>query len=262
MKIYKIEEAGKGWIGHWFYFMVTAFSNIPEFGKEKIGVCFDREDWTSYQTETFDILKNYIELVPNTTPHIFIPSVKMDNRAKNNSGICHIEPRYFHFLRNLFLSEIENLKIDGFDKVYIRRNKCHLSLGNAEDTLIANIKRRQILEEDELVERLEDIGFTCINLEDYSVSDKIRIFHSASVILGPNGAGMTFLFAAKFDVKYIEIVTTTPRWQYIDYYLDVCNTFGLNFNRYSDVKLLDSEDNISINIEEFIDYLIPVISST
>lgn len=260
MKVYKIEEAGRGWIGHWFYFMVTAFSNIPEFGKEKIGICFDREDWVSYQTETFEILKNHIELVSNTTPHTFIPSVKAVPGTANNSGVCHIEPKYFHFLRDLFLSEIKNLKIDGFDKVYIRRNKSHLSLGNAEDTLMANIRRRQILEEDELIERLEKLGFTCINLEDYSVSDKIRIFHNASVILGPNGAGMTFLFAAKFDVKYIEIVTSSPRWQYIDQYLDVCNIFGLNFNRYNDVKVLDSEDNISIDVEKFISYLTPLIS--
>lgn len=261
MKVYKIEESGKGWIGHWFYYMLTTLSNIPEFGKEKIGICFDREDWVSYQTETFDILKDYVELVPNNTPHIFVPSVKSVPGTANGSGISHIESKYFHFLRDLFLKEIKNLNIDGFDKVYIRRNKCYLSLGNAEDTLMANIRRRQILEEDELVERLKNMGFTCINLEDYDVSDKIRIFYNASVILGLNGGGMTFLFAANPKIKYIEIVTNTPRWQYNDQYLDVCNAFGFGFNRYSDVKVLDGEDNISINIEELINYLTPIISN-
>ena len=33
MKIYRIKESGKGFIGHWFWFMLGALVNVPEFGK-------------------------------------------------------------------------------------------------------------------------------------------------------------------------------------------------------------------------------------
>ena len=72
MNIYKIEDAAKGWIGHWFYFMITSLSRIPNFGKEKIKIFFDREDWTDYQKETFEILSNKIEVVSEPKDYIFM----------------------------------------------------------------------------------------------------------------------------------------------------------------------------------------------
>jgi capsular polysaccharide biosynthesis protein len=254
MEVYKIEDAGKGWIGHWLYFMITSLNKIPEFGKEKIKICFDREDWTDYQKETFEILSNKIEVVSKPKDFIFIESTKPNPDAFNGSLIYHIEPFLFDFLRNLFLSEIENKFIDGYDKIYIRRNLSHLTKGNEEDSACRNIRRRQLLNEDELVVHLEKLNFKCINLEDYHLRDKIRIFHSASCIVGPNGAGMSFLFASNPNLKYIEILTPNPS-QYIDHYRDLCRYFGFSFNRYNHILSSDNNQNVTIDIDNFISYV-------
>jgi len=89
--------------------------------------------------------------------------------------------------------------------------------------------------------------------------DKIRIFSSASVIVGPNGAGMSFLFASNPNLKYIEIVTPTP-FQYIDHYRDLCRYFGFSFNRYNKVVYSDHNGNIYIDVEDFISYLKGVLN--
>jgi capsular polysaccharide biosynthesis protein len=253
MDIYKIEDAGKGWIGHWFYFMITSLSRIPNFGKKKIKICFDRDDWTDYQKETFDILKEKIEVVFKPKDYIFIENTKPLN-VFNDGLTSFIEPSLFQFLRNLFLSEIDDKNIDGYDKIYIRRNLSHLTQGNEEDVACKNIKRRQLLNESELIPHLEKLGFKCINLEDYHLKDKIRIFHSASFIIGPNGGGMTFLFASNLNLKYIEIVSPNPS-QYIDHYRDLCNYFGFDFNRYNKVLTCDFNDNITIDIDDIILYV-------
>jgi capsular polysaccharide biosynthesis protein len=254
MAVYKIEDAGKGWIGHWIYFMITSLSRIPDFGKEKIKICFDREDWTDYQKETFEILSNKIEVVSEPKDFIFIESTKPTPHSFNDSLIYHIEPFLFDFLKNLFLSEIENKFIEGYDKIYIRRNLSHLTQGNEEDYACRNIRRRQLLNEDELVVRLEKLGFRCINLENYHLRDKIRIFYSASFIIGANGGGMSFLFASNPNLKYIEIVTPNPS-QYIDHYKDLCRYFGFSFNRYNRILSSDGNDNIIIDIDNFISYV-------
>lgn len=250
MKTYRIEEAGKGWIGHWFWLMLGALNNIPEFGKEKIQICFEDEDWTPYQLETFEILKDKMELVPNTTPHIFIPSIKPIH-AQNGLNISFIDRNVLIFVKDLFLSSIGDTKIEGYERIYIRRNLSHLSQGNERDK---NIRRRQIINEDQLVEKLKDLDFKIINLEDYHTRDKIRIFNNASVILGPNGGGMCFTFMAQPRTKYIEILPTNPH-QYIDMYRDMCREFNLEFHRFQDVIKEDHLDNMSVNIDSLISYL-------
>lgn len=259
MEVYKIEDAGKGWIGHWFYFMLTSLSKIPNFGSERVKICFDREDWTDFQKQTFEILEKKIEVVSKDQETIFVESVKPTPYSFNDSLIYHIEPSLFDFLKNLFLSEIDNKFIEGYEKVYIRRNLSHLTQGNAEDIACRNIKRRQLLNEEELIPHLEKLGFKCINLEEYHLIDKIRIFYSSSFIIGPNGGGMSFLFASNPGLKYVEIVTPNPT-QYIDHYRDLCRYYGFMFNRYSNAVSSDDNGNISIDVNDFISYLEDIIN--
>lgn len=250
MKTYRIEEAGKGWIGHWFWLMIGSLKDVPEFGKEKIQLCFLDDRLPQYSLETFELLSDKIELVPYTNSSICIESVKpLDTH--NGHNIPFIDPNIHYFLRDLFLPTIGNIKIEGYDKIYIRRNKSHLSLGNIDDS---NIRRRQILNEDELVERLKEFEFKILNLEDYHIRDKINIFHNASLVLGPNGGGMVYTFACKAETQYIEILPPNPH-QYIDQYLHVCNALNIKFNRFQDVVKEDHLDNMSVNIDSLISYI-------
>jgi capsular polysaccharide biosynthesis protein len=257
MKIYSIEENGKWMIGHWFWLTIGALEKIPEFGKEKIGLCFKDEDFTPYIFETFEIFKNQIELVPYTDDHIKVDCVKVVHSQNGCIEPSFLPPEVLPNVKNLFLSSIENVDvpIEGYEKVYIRRNLSHLSLGNAKkDGAGKFLRRRQVVNEDELVESLSKIGFKIINLEDYHVRDKVRIFHNASVILGPNGGGMCMTFVAKPGTKYIEILSKNPH-QYIDMYRDMCNQFNLEFHRFSDVEKVDSMDNVIVDIQSLMNYL-------
>lgn len=257
MKVYCIEEAGKGWITHWFWYMLGALDKIPNFGKEKIKLCFSDEEWTSYQLETFEILKDKIEVVPYTTDHIYIEH-HHPRHCQNGLDYSHIDPNVWFFVRNLFLSSITDVNIHGYDRIYIRRNLSHLSQGNERDTMCKNIRRRQIINEDELVEKLEELDFKILNLEDYHTIDKMRIFHSASVIIGPNGGGMCFLMMSQPGTKYIEFLPSNPH-QYADHYRDVCRELNLEFYRFSDVKKEDELDNMSVNIDSLISYVKSII---
>ena len=116
MKTYCIEESGKGLIGHWYWLMVAALPKIPEFGKEKIQLCFKDERYPIFLIETFDILKSKIELVPYTSDHIYIESIK-PNFVSNDSEIPFIDEDVILFLRDLFLYSIENIEIKGYDKI-------------------------------------------------------------------------------------------------------------------------------------------------
>ena len=145
---YKIEEAGKTFIYHWFVYMVGALKQVDL--SNNIDVCFDRDDYTTYQKETFDILSDIINVVPNDGNFTLLPSIKPIDTI-NNSGRNHVDPSTYSFLRDLFLSRVGGFDTTGYEKIYICRSKSHLCEGNREDN---NIKRRHILNEIELVEDL------------------------------------------------------------------------------------------------------------
>lgn len=254
MKVYHIREAGKGFIGHWFWFMLGALPNIPEFGKEKIYLCLNDETIPEYVTDTFEILKDKIELVPYTDTSISVECVYPNPGHKNGVDIPFIDTKVFLFLQDLFLSSIDDLNIEGYDRIYIRRNRSHFSLGNTNDFACKNIKRRQILNEDELVENLKKLNFKILNLEDYHTQEKIKIFHSASTVLGPNGGGMVHTFASKPKTKYIEILPENPH-QYIDQYKHQCKALNLDFHRFQEVSKEDHLDNMKVNIDSLMNYL-------
>lgn len=144
--IYKLEEAGAQWIFHYFALMLGGLKNVDL--TEKIDICFDNENFTSYQKESFEILSDVLNVVPKTNDAKLIPSMKpLDFR--NNSGRPLLEDGVYKFLRDLFNSRVEDdFDTTGFERIYICRSKSHLLVGNKQD---GNARRRQITNESEVV---------------------------------------------------------------------------------------------------------------
>lgn len=65
--------------------------------------------------------------------------------------------------------------------------------------------RRKILNEPELVDSIKSRGFQIVECETLSVSDQIKLFSQAEIIVAPHGAGLTNLIYAE-KPKVIEIV--------------------------------------------------------
>ena len=248
-KIYKIEEAGSQWIFHWVALMLGALKYVDL--TEKIDICFDKEDFLSYQKESFEILSDVLNVVPKTDDFELIPSVKPLDFT-NNSGRPLLEDGTYQFLRDLFNSRIEDdFDTTGFEKIYICRGKAHLLAGNKQD---GNARRRQIMNENEIVESLEELGIKPIFFEDYTMRQKIQIVRNAKQIVAPQSGGLTFTIWAHQDADIVEIYPPHPH-QYCDQYIDVCRQLKINFRRFTDVVKLDRYDNMvvdSTNLANFV----------
>lgn len=269
IKKFKIEDCKSGMIGHWIWLMIAALKDIKDFKKEKINVCFDDEDFTQFQKETFELLKNRINVVKKDQNFILVPSIRARTSLlrffckinyellKNyifffklffkkfflNDG-AFIEKKYFIFLRNLFITEIKDMKLEGFKKIFIKRKGSEKIKGNLSDGNSG--KRRQIVNEDEISLLAKKKGFKVISMEDYTIKEKIKIFYNANIILGANGGGMTFLFMSQPGTRYIEIVSKNNH-QWIDHYKQISRLFKIKFFRFSDVKKIDEFDNIIVD---------------
>ena len=280
-KKFKIEDCKPGMIGHWIWLMIGALKNIKDFEKKKINVCFDDENFSSFQKETFELLKNRIKVVPKDENYVFVEAVKARTSLWNyfkkityeslsnyiyffkllfkkifSNDDAFIEKKYFIFLKKLFLKEIKDKNMKGFEKIFIKRKGSHKIKGNSQDGIAG--KRRQIINENEIANLAKKLGFRIIQLEDFSIKDKIKIFYNAKLILGANGGGMTFLFMSKPGTKYVEILAKDPH-QWVDHYKQISKLFKIKFYRYNDVKKLDEFDNIVVNPKKFKVFLDKII---
>lgn len=249
-KIYKIEEAGAQWIYHYMVLMLGSLKDVELLNK--INVCFDNENFTSYQKQTFEVLSDIINVVPKTNNFKLLSSIKPLHN-NNGSGQPFVDHNVYHFLRKLFLSRVGNdFDTTEYDKVYIRRSRSHLCVGNKGDN---NVRRRQVINEDELVQSLNKIGIKSIFFEDYTVSEKIQIFRDASLVVAPQSGGLVFTLFANKDIDIIEIYPPNPH-QFCDQYIDICRALNIPFRRFTDIKKVDGLDNMIVDISNLNNFIL------
>ena len=186
---------------------------------------------SSYQEETINILSDLINVVPNnyTDEWTFITH----HREQGDPELCY-------FLRDIFLSRIKNdFNTSGYERIYIRRSKSHLCKGNADENFI---RRRQIINEDQIVEKLSEIGIKSVYFEDYTVSEKIQIFQNASLVVAPQSGGLLFTLFGHQNMDIVEICPTNTH-QPCNHYVDICNVLNIPFRRFDDVIKNDYHDN-------------------
>ena len=132
-------------------------------------------------------------------------------------------------------------KVNEYDYIYIsRRTWINNDISNIGTNYTT---RRKMINEDELVEELNKIGFKEIFTENLSTDEKINIFYNSKMIVGSIGGGMSNLLFSKPETKSFVIVTP--------YFLDINNRFrftleNTNITYINDVKTYTESNSIPL----------------
>jgi len=100
-----------------------------------------------------------------------------------------------------------------------RRRRLYISRNDA--------KRRKFKNERILTELLKQHGFDIIELSQYPLIDKIKLFQSAECIVGLTGAGLSNLMFCQPGTRVIELFP--PRYVHY-YYNSICGSLGLGYH--------------------------------
>lgn len=261
--IFKIEDAGSGLIGHWFWFMLGALLEVENSNLSKFHFTLEDDNLTQYQKESLEILQGIVTYYSNSKFDFDLKSIKpKDNNLTKLHRIpfikkltykTFINSKYIFFLQKIFRAGLEKnykTKLKNFPStIYIRRKNSQFSKGNANDGDMKNIIRRQIINEDDLCRYLETKNVFCIQAEDFHVGDKLLLFYNAKNIIAPNGGGLVYSFNCKKNTNIFEIaVKNTHQWTY--HYHDISFILGCNWKRYSEVNKVDYYDNINVDIQK------------
>ncbi len=125
--------------------------------------------------------------------------------------------------------------------VYISRrtwiNKDKSNIGTDYTT------RRKMMNEDELVSKLTNLGFSEVFAENLSTDEKINLFSNAKIIVGSIGGGMANLLFSNKSTKSLILVTP--------YFLEINNRFKYSmetsdFNYFNDIQTYKEDNTIPL----------------
>lgn len=200
-----------------------------------------------FQREAFEIIKDKFHLIEDLTTldnyeivSIYGETLRQGIVTGDNSE------KVLPFLRNLFLEKCDYKMIKG-KKIFITRKN--------SDKYHNGILKRFILNEEELKQMLQKHNFEYIQLEEFSLPDKIKIFMESEIIVSSHSGSLTFTLFANIKSKIIEICNKGTCGFDHSHYSRIANYLGLNHNLYSNV-FEDHNGNFTLNIEEFEKYLL------
>jgi hypothetical protein len=212
--VYNMQTGGGG--GNYCHFL---FDILPGYYlAEKAGL-IDSIDYIYFPTKGKNFHKEIFKalnlsenkIITNENTCHFIADRLISFTHPNN--LFHPPMWIFDFLRGAFLTKIIPDK-EKYSKIFISR----------KDSAYG----RQISNEDELLKKLEPLGFKRIILSEQTFLDQVKIFNSADLIISAHGAGLANLAFCMPGTSVIEIFNQdfiTPLFHCICKRLNINHSF-------------------------------------
>lgn len=188
-------------------FCHTLLDFIPTIGMlETTGIDFNNVDkflltdyGLSYQSELLRLCGISDDKTVNLLKH---PHVQADELVIVSSYVTNYDTKFAcDFLRHKLLPLAKTSEVNGTNRIYISRSRA---------------THRKIINEDEVIGALEELGFVTIVTELISIKEQVALFSQAEVVVSIHGAGLANIAFCKPGTKVIEILT--PNFLYIPRY--------------------------------------------
>jgi tetratricopeptide (TPR) repeat protein/capsular polysaccharide biosynthesis protein len=190
---------------------------IPRFGiLRRGGINFEEIDWflingadRPFQQESLAMLGIPPEKLLNSDLHPHIQAKKLI--VPSFPGHLDWVPQgTIDFLRESFLTKVDRQNLNNYpERIYISR---------------AQANHRQILNEPEIIDYLQQRDFVTVILENLSFAEQIGHFAAAKVVVAPHGGGLTNLVFCQTGTKVVEFFS--PNYLRTDYWM-VSQLLGL-----------------------------------
>jgi len=165
----------------------------------------------SFQKETLNYLDIPLNNVVETRCHTHIKAEELIVSSLPRQSRLGNSPRKFicDFLRQRFLTKKSSCSFG--DRIYISRTTASY---------------RRVVNEAEVINLLQILGFQVLDLEAMSFAEQISAFASAKVIVSPHGAGLSNLVFSSLGTKVIELFS--PNYVHVCFWA-ICSHLNLDY---------------------------------
>jgi len=268
MNYYELEDRGYVYIFHWFILMLGGLRHIdttdtpiyisipvlyttPKYLQTLGHISTNYLKTQGYHLESLEIIQDQYKYIQPSEHETCIK--KMEGELLLAAD--RVDNATYLFLRDLFLSRLPTPPFNDKRFIYITRKDSHI-----RNSINAGKATRQILNEEEILPGLRDLGFEIVQLEDSSFKEKVHLFQSAKLIVSPNSGGLTCSLFANKQTTIVEILPANGTQ--MDHYKNICNALNIPFQRFTDVTVVDGPPtvgntgwNMIINREAFLQWI-------
>jgi hypothetical protein len=146
----------------------------------------------------------------------------------------------YKYVRDLFKDVCANTKQEPGKYIYISRTNC---------------RNRNVLNEDELIPVLKDIGISVYNLNNLTFIDTIRLFKSAELVTGVHGAGLAWSIFCEPKTILVEIYKNKALK---NHYYHLCKELDIEYWRFVDVISDEKTEEKNPDAPDDGDVIVPV----
>lgn len=111
---------------------------------------------------------------------------------------------------------------------------------------------RQLPMDPTLTKGLIDLGFSLYTLEQMTVQDQIQLFHSAEMVVGPHGAGLSWI---TFCEKGTFILEICPEELGKNHYADISKDMELEYVQFKACCFEGPEEKFVLDTQLFLNHL-------
>ena len=233
--VYELDNRGFEFIYHWFYYILAGLRTLEVPGK-RVKVVMPWFKDHGFHNDSFKYFEDSFEFLTSAPAcrvirHSGEPLLDKDRIAKD--GYLYVRQR---------LLKGKSFSVDPKKRVYITRK--------GAERLVMNkgIVHHSVINEAEMYNLLTFYGFEVVQLENLSLDEKIELFCTAKIIMGPFGGGLTFSGLMSPEQTLIELVT--PRMDHnMRHYKVICELFGIKYVRFMDVNYVAEHGNIHLKLD-------------
>ncbi|WP_016867985.1 MULTISPECIES: glycosyltransferase family 61 protein [Fischerella] len=176
--------------GHWFIYTLPMLEVYWKFiDKQEIDYYYVGEI-TDFKIETFAALGIKKERIVDFPCQADRAITCIINRKIQNGGHQYPSSLGYKLARNLFLPK-ENYSNSKYPKrLYVKRGQ---------------VKHRAVINDHEVIEYLENIGFEALSMDGRTIQEEAEIFYNADAIISVCGSALTNLLFIRKGITVIEI---------------------------------------------------------
>ncbi|QSJ15030.1 glycosyltransferase family 61 protein [Nostoc sp. UHCC 0702] len=178
--------------GHWFAYVLPMLEVYwRNIDKQEMDYYYVGDSIADFQIETLVALGIKEEQIVNFPCKADRSITCVINRKIENCGNKFPSILGYRFTKNLFLPKENNANSKYPKRLYVKRGK---------------VNYREVINDDEVVEYLEGIGFEALEMQGRTIQEQAEIFYNADVIIAASGSALTNLLFIKESTTVIEIV--------------------------------------------------------
>lgn len=171
---------------HWMLESLPRLIQVKKHWNDRVLVIPERTLGLSYVRETMTLFPE-VRILATTNDNLWVKDLLLPSLRPE----CHLYNRsLLRITREEVLNRITQLPDSQHRKLFIIRKKAAF---------------RTIVNMEESIHLMEELGYETVDLEDYTLTDQIRIIHSASHIVTQHGAALSHLLFAAPGTKVLEL---------------------------------------------------------